>query len=486
MSEPQLRTGLTFDDVILQPRHSAIHPRDARLGTRLTRKITLNIPILSSAMDTVTETEMAIAIAREGGIGIIHKNLPPERQAEQVDQVKRSESGMITRPITLSPKALVAEAMELMRRFRISGVPITEGGRLVGILTNRDLRFNESPNIPVSQLMTCENLITVREGTTLDEAKAMLHRHRIEKLPVVGENGELRGLITVKDIQKKIDYPHANSDEDGRLRVGAAVGVGSAMEDRIHLLAEASADVIVIDTAHGHSVNVIDAVRRAKQLYPEMQVIAGNIATAQAAEALIEAGVDGVKVGIGPGTICTTRVVSGVGVPQITAIGDVASVARKAGVPLIADGGIKYSGDITKALAGGADAVMIGSLFAGTSESPGETILFEGRSYKVYRGMGSLDAMKAGSGDRYSQDGLEESKMVPEGIVSRVAFKGPVKNTVYQLVGGLRSGMGYLGAENLDMLRERAEFVRVTASGLREAHPHDVAIIKEAPNYQIP
>jgi IMP dehydrogenase len=486
MSEPQLRTGLTYDDVILQPRHSAIHPRDAQLGTRLTRKITLNIPILSSAMDTVTEAEMAIALAREGGIGIIHKNLSPERQAEQVDQVKRSESGMITRPITLSPKALVAEAMELMRRYRISGVPITEAGKLVGILTNRDLRFNERTNIPVSELMTRDNLVTVKEGTTLAEAKAILHEHRIEKLPVVDASGELRGLITVKDIQKKIDYPAANSDEDGRLRVGAAVGVGEDLEQRIHLLADSHVDVIVIDTAHGHSANVIDAVKHAKELYPELQVIAGNIATAQAAEALIEAGVDGVKVGIGPGTICTTRVISGVGVPQITAILDVAGVARAAGVPVIADGGIKYSGDITKALAAGADTVMIGSLFAGTGESPGETILYEGRSYKVYRGMGSLDAMKEGSSDRYSQDGVSESKMVPEGIVSRVAFKGPVKNTIYQLVGGLRSGMGYLGSSSLEMLRERAEFVRVTASGLREAHPHDVAIIKEAPNYQIP
>jgi IMP dehydrogenase len=486
MSEPQFRTGLTYDDVILQPRHSAIHPRDAQLVTRLTRNITMNIPILSSAMDTVTEAEMAIAIAREGGIGIIHKNLSPERQAEQVDQVKRSESGMITRPITLSPKALVAEAMELMKRFRISGVPITEGGKLVGILTNRDLRFNESPNIPVSELMTSENLITGHEETTLEEAKAILHQHRIEKLPVVDESGALRGLITVKDIQKKIDYPDTNSDEDGRLRVGAAVGVNQELEDRIHLLANAHVDVIIIDTAHGHSANVIDAVKRSKQLYPDLEVIAGNIATAQAAEALIAAGVDGVKVGIGPGTICTTRVVSGVGVPQITAILDVASVARAAGVPLIADGGIKYSGDITKALAAGADSVMIGSLFAGTGESPGESILYEGRSYKVYRGMGSMDAMKEGSSDRYSQGGVAESKLVPEGIVSRVPFKGPVKSTVYQLVGGLRSGMGYLGADSLEMLRERAEFVRVTASGLREAHPHDVAIIKEAPNYQLP
>jgi len=485
MSEPQFRIGLTYDDVILQPRHSAIHPRQTDLGSRLSRNIRLNIPILSSAMDTVTEAEMAIAMAREGGIGIIHKNLPPQMQAEQVDQVKRSESGMISRPITLPPKALVAEAMELMRRFRISGVPITEGGKLVGILTNRDLRFNESPNIPVSQLMTSENLVTVREGTTLDEAKAMLHQHRIEKLPVVDEDGTLRGLITVKDIQKKIDYPHANSDENGRLRVGAAVGVGEDLKDRVHLLADAHVDVIVIDTAHGHSQNVIDAVRRAKDLHSDLEVIAGNIATAQAARDLIEAGADGVKVGMGPGTICTTRVISGVGVPQITAILDVAEVTREAGATLIADGGIKYSGDITKALAAGADAVMIGSLFAGTDESPGETILYEGRSYKVYRGMGSLDAMKAGSGDRYGQGGLEESKMVPEGIVSRVPFKGPVKNTVFQLCGGLQSGMGYLGAPDLEILRERAEFVRVTSAGHTEAHPHDVTIIKEAPNYQI-
>ncbi|MDP6418846.1 MAG: IMP dehydrogenase [Candidatus Krumholzibacteria bacterium] len=485
MSEAVLPVGLTYDDVILKPAHSAIHPREASLESRLSRNISLNIPMVSSAMDTVTETDMAIAMAREGSLGVIHKNLSPERQAEQVDQVKRSESGMITRPITLSPRALVAEAMELMRRYRISGVPITESGKLVGILTNRDLRFNDSPNTPVSELMTRENLVTVREGTTLDEAKALLHQHRIEKLPVVSEDGELRGLITVKDIQKKIDYPLACTDEKGRLRVGAAIGVGEDLEVRLPLLLQSQVDLLLIDTAHGHSENVIQAVRRAKELAPEMDVVAGNIATAEGAKALIEAGVDGVKVGIGPGTICTTRVVSGIGVPQITAIFDVAAVTREAGIPMIADGGIKYSGDITKALAAGADTVMIGSLFAGTSESPGETILFEGRSYKVYRGMGSLDAMKEGTGDRYRQDGVEESKLVPEGIVSRVPFKGPVRNTVYQLTGGLRSGMGYIGARDLDDLRKKAEFLQVTASGLREAHPHDVTIIKEAPNYQI-
>ena len=485
MSEPQIPIALTFDDVILRPQRSAIHPRQTDIATCFTRDIPLNIPLASAAMDTVTEAAMAIAIAREGGIGVIHKNMSAERQAEQVDMVKRSESGMISNPITLSPKALVAEAQDLMRRFRISGVPITEGGRLVGILTNRDLRFNEQLNIPVSELMTSDGLVTVRVGTTMEEARAKLHEHRIEKLPVVDEAGELKGLITVKDIQKKIDYPSTCSDDNGRLRVAAAVGVGEDLEERIDMLVDAHVDALVVDTAHGHSQNVIDAVRRVKQRYSNQQVVAGNIASAQAARDLIEAGVDAVKVGIGPGSICTTRVISGVGVPQITAIMEVAAVTRGTGVTLIADGGIKYSGDITKALAAGADTVMIGSLLAGTEESPGETVLAEGRSFKVYRGMGSLDAMKDGSADRYFQEGAADSKLVPEGIVGRVPYKGPVHNSIFQLCGGLQSGMGYQGAPNLKALRDGAEFLRVTGAGQRENHPHDVTITKEAPNYSV-
>ena len=485
MSQPQIPLALTFDDVILRPQRSAIHPRQTDIATHFTRKIALNIPLVSAAMDTVTEAAMAIAIAREGGIGVIHKNMSAERQAEQVDMVKRSESGMISNPITLSPKALVAEAQELMRRFRISGVPITEGGKLVGILTNRDLRFNEQVNIPVSKLMTSDNLVTVRVGTTMEEARATLHRHRIEKLPVVDESGELKGLITVKDIQKKIDYPNTCSDVNGRLRVAAAVGVGAELEERLERLAAAHVDAVVVDTAHGHSQNVIDAVKLVKRRYPRQEVVAGNIASAQAARDLIDAGVDAVKVGIGPGSICTTRVISGVGVPQITAILEVAAVTRAAGVPLIADGGIKFSGDITKALAGGADSVMIGGLLAGTEESPGETVLAEGRSFKVYRGMGSMDAMKEGSADRYFQEDTDDSKLVPEGIVGRVPYKGPVHDSIFQLCGGLRSGMGYQGAINLAALRESAEFLRVTGAGQRENHPHDVTIVKEAPNYSV-
>ncbi len=485
MKEPAIPTALTFDDVILRPLRSAIHPRETDLRTRFSRNISLNIPLVSAAMDTVTEANMAIAIAREGGIGVIHKNMPPELQASHVDQVKRSESGMITRPITLPPSARVAEAMELMKRFRISGVPITEGDRLVGILTNRDLRFNKRPEMRVSELMTSDGLVTARVGTTLEEARDILHKHRIEKLPVIGPKGELKGLITVKDIQKKIDYPNTCSDGEGRLRVAAATGVGLELVERLERLVSAKVDAIVIDTAHGHSDNVIEAVRTAKRMYPELDVVAGNIASGAAAKELIEAGVDAVKVGIGPGSICTTRVISGVGVPQITAILEVAAVCRPAGVPLIADGGIKYSGDITKALAAGGDSVMIGSLLAGTEESPGETVLAEGRSYKVYRGMGSIDAMKDGSADRYFQGGMQESKLVPEGIVGRVPYKGRVKGSIYQLCGGLRSGMGYQGSLNLDDLRDNAQFLRVTAAGQRENHPHDITIIKEAPNYQV-
>ncbi len=485
MAAPKIPVALTFDDVILRPRRSSIHPRETNISTRFSRNIPLNIPLLSAAMDTVTEAAMAIAIAREGGIGVIHKNLSVERQAEQVDMVKRSESGMITSPITLSPKALVAEAQELMRRFRISGVPITEGGKLVGILTNRDLRFNDQLNIPVSELMTSEGLVTVRVGTTMEEARAKLHEHRIEKLPVLDANGELKGLITVKDIQKKIDYPNTCSDENGRLRVAAALGVGADLEERLDRLVDAHVDAVVVDTAHGHSQNVIDAVKLVKRRHSGQEVVAGNIASAEAARELIDAGVDAVKVGIGPGSICTTRVISGVGVPQITAIMEVAEVTRAAGVALIADGGVKYSGDITKALAAGADSVMIGGLLAGTEESPGETVLAEGRSFKVYRGMGSLDAMKEGSADRYFQEGAEAAKMVPEGIVGRVPYKGPVHNSIFQLCGGLQSGMGYQGAEDLAALREGAQFLRVTAAGQRENHPHDVTITKEAPNYSV-
>ena len=484
MKDSAIPTALTFDDVILRPQRSVIHPRETDIRTRFSRNIVLNIPVVSAAMDTVTEANMAISIAREGGIGVIHKNMPPELQAVHVDQVKRSESGMISNPITLSPSARVAEAHELMKRFRISGVPVTEGGKLVGILTNRDLRFNQELDIPVSKLMTSENLIAAREGITLEDAQAILHEHRIEKLPVVGPDMELKGLITVKDIQKKIDYPVTCSDENGRLRVAAAVGVNEDLGERLEKLLAAHVDAVVVDTAHGHSQNVVDTVKRVKDMHPETEVVAGNIASAEAARELIEAGADAVKVGIGPGSICTTRVISGVGVPQITAILEVAAVTRPAGVPLIADGGIKYSGDITKALAAGADSIMIGGLLAGTEESPGETILYEGRSYKVYRGMGSLDAMKEGSADRYFQAGQRESKLVPEGIVGRVPYKGPVHNSIFQLCGGLRSGMGYQGAGSLEALRERAQFLRVTASGQRESHPHDVTITKEAPNYQ--
>ncbi|MCP4547410.1 MAG: IMP dehydrogenase [bacterium] len=484
MDPNSIPVALTFDDVILRPRRSALHPRDTDITTRFSRNISLNIPIASAAMDTVTEASMAIAIAREGGIGVIHKNMLPELQAVQVDQVKRSESGMISNPITLPPDAKISEAYELMKRFRISGVPITRKGILVGILTNRDLRFNLTPDMLVSELMTSRNLITARENISLSEARAILHEHRIEKLPVVDDKMTLKGLITVKDIQKKIDYPHTCSDADGRLRVAAAVGVGADLDERLDKLIGAHVDVIVVDTAHGHSQNVIDAVMKIKDKYPTQEVMAGNIATAAAARDLIEAGADALKVGIGPGSICTTRVVSGVGVPQITAIMEVAEVTNGTGVTLIADGGIKYSGDITKALAAGADCIMVGGLLAGTEESPGELVLADGRSFKVYRGMGSVDAMKEGSADRYFQDGAKESKLVPEGIVGRVPYKGQMRNSIFQLCGGLRAGMGYQGAANLAGLKEDAEFMRVTGAGLQENHPHDVTITKEAPNYQ--
>jgi len=479
------REALTFDDVLLVPAESAVLPRDVDVCTHLSRRIPLNIPIVSAAMDTVTEARLAIALAREGGIGILHRNMPLERQAEMVRMVKRSQSGMIVDPITLPPHRPIRDALELMARYHISGIPITQAdGRLVGILTNRDLRFEENLERPIHELMTRENLITVPVGTTLEQAKEILHRHRVEKLLVVDDDYILRGLITVKDIMKQIQYPNACQDELGRLRVGAAVGTGPDLYDRVQALIEAGADVLVIDSAHGHSLGVMDALTRLKHWFPDAEVIAGNVATAEGARALIERGADGVKVGVGPGSICTTRVVSGAGMPQITAICECAAAAEPTGVPIIADGGIKYSGDISKAIAAGAHSVMIGNLFAGTEESPGETILYEGRSFKAYRGMGSLGAMQEGTSDRYFQAGL--SKLVPEGIEGMVPHKGPLADLVYQLVGGLRAGMGYCGCVSIEELRRQARFVRVTAAGLRESHPHDVFITKEAPNYERP
>ncbi len=480
--------ALTFDDVLLLPNRSSVLPKDVDVSTRLTRNIRINIPLVSAAMDTVTEAELAIALARQGGIGIIHKNMSIERQAQEVDKVKRSESGMIVHPITMRPWQRIGEALEIMARYRISGVPVTlEDGTLVGILTNRDLRFETDMNRKIEELMTKENLVTVKEGITLEEAKKLLHKYRIEKLLVVDDNFKLKGLITIKDIEKIRKYPNSCKDELGRLRVGAAVGVSPDTMERVDALVEAGVDVICVDTAHGHSELVLETVRRIKQKYPEKDVIAGNVATPEGAEDLIKAGADAVKVGIGPGSICTTRVVAGVGVPQITAIMWCAKVADRYGVPVIADGGIKYSGDITKALAAGASSVMIGNLFAGTKESPGEIVLYQGRSYKVYRGMGSIDAMKKGSKDRYFREGedyeIDEKKLVPEGIEGRVPYRGPVADMVYQLVGGLKAGMGYCGAANIEELRRKARFVRITNAGLRESHVHDVIITKEAPNY---
>jgi IMP dehydrogenase len=479
--------ALTFDDVLLVPLKSDVLPSEVDVRTRLTRHVELNIPIVSAAMDTVTESSLAIALAREGGIGIIHKNMPLEHQASEVDRVKRSESGMITNPFTLGPDASVAEALELMERYRISGVPITDAsGRLVGILTNRDLRFLERVDIPVKEIMTTDNLITVAEGTTLEDAKRVLHKNRIEKLPVVDSDFRLKGLITVKDIKKKMEYPKASVDDKGRLRVGAAVGVSTDMRERVQALVSAGVDVIAIDSAHGHSRAVVRAVGWVKSEYPDTDLIGGNVVTAEGAEELIQAGADAVKVGVGPGSICTTRVVAGVGVPQITAIMRCRDVCDKDGAGLIADGGIKYSGDIVKAIAAGAHSVMIGSLFAGTEESPGEHVLYEGRSYKVYRAMGSLAAMKQGSRDRYFQENAGPGKLVPEGIEGRVPYRGPLSATVFQLVGGLRAGMGYCGAATVVDLRNRSTFVRITHSGLIESHPHDVTITKEAPNYRPP
>ncbi len=474
--------GLTFDDVLLQPARSGVLPVQTDTRTCLTKHIGINIPIVSSAMDTVTESHLAIALAQQGGIGIVHRNMSLERQAEEVDRVKRSESGMIVDPITIAPEKKISDALELMKRYRISGVPVTSKGKLVGILTNRDLRFENRFDLPISQVMTKDNLITVPVGTTLEEAEKILHRHRVEKLLVVDDQYVLKGLITVKDIQKKMKYPNAAKDPQGRLRVGAAVGSTGDFLERAQELVARKVDAIVVDSAHGHSEGVMEAVRLIKRKLPEIDVIAGNVATFEGARDLISLGADGIKVGIGPGSICTTRVVSGAGVPQITAIAECARATRGSGVPLISDGGIKFSGDISKAIAAGADTVMIGSLFAGTEESPGETILYQGRTFKSYRGMGSMGAMTAGS-DRYPQD--TSGKLVPEGIEGRVPYKGPLADLVYQLVGGLRAGMGYCGCPNIRELQEQASFLRVTSAGLRESHVHDVIITKEAPNYRL-
>ena len=475
--------GLTFDDVVLQPAHSRLAPAEADTTTRLTPKIELKIPIVSSAMDTVTESHMAIALAQQGGIGIIHRNMSIERQAEEVDRVKRSESGMIVDPVTIEPARKISEALELMSRYRISGVPVTSHGRLVGILTNRDLRFETRYDLPISEVMTKDRLITVPVGTTLEEAEKILHKHRIEKLLVVDDAYNLKGLITVKDIQKKLKYPNAAKDPQGRLRVGAAIGSSGDFLERAQELVAKKVDVIAVDSAHGHSQRVMDAVKALKHALPDVEVVAGNVASYEGARDLIALGVDGVKVGIGPGSICTTRVVSGAGVPQITAIADCARATRDGGVPLISDGGVKFSGDITKAIAAGADAVMMGSLFAGTDESPGETILYQGRTFKSYRGMGSMGAMAQGSSDRYSQEA--NGKLVPEGIEGRVPYKGPLSDLVYQLVGGLRAGMGYCGCGTISELQQQANFLRVSVAGLREGHVHDVIITKEAPNYRL-
>jgi IMP dehydrogenase len=475
--------GLTFDDVLLVPAHSELLPSDADTRTRLTRGIPLNIPIVSSAMDTVTESHLAIALAQQGGVGFIHRNMSIEKQAEEVDRVKRSESGMIVDPVTIAPDKKISDALDLMQRYRISGVPVTQDGRLVGILTNRDLRFETRFDLPIADVMTKENLITVPVGTTLEEAETILHKHRVEKLLVVDDNYILKGLITVKDIQKKLKYPNAAKDEQGRLRVGAAIGATGDYMERASELVAKKADVLAIDTAHAHSLRVMEAAKAIKKAMPGIQLIAGNVGTYEGAKALIDLGVDGIKVGIGPGSICTTRIVSGAGVPQITAIAACSRAAREAGVPLIADGGVKFSGDITKAIAAGADVVMIGSLLAGTDESPGETILFQGRTFKTYRGMGSLGAMASGKVDRYGLD--PNQKLVPEGIEGRVASKGPLSDLVYQLVGGLRAGMGYCGCWTLQQLQSEARFVRVSPAGLRESHVHDVIITKEAPNYRV-
>jgi IMP dehydrogenase len=486
LEQEVLPVGLTFDDVLLIPAESSVLPRDIDVSTRLTERITLNIPLVSAAMDTVTESKTAIAMAQEGGLGIVHRNLSVWAQAGEVEKVKKFESGMITDPITVAPDQKISDAQEIMNKYRISGLPVTKNGKLVGILTNRDLRFEKRHDRPVSEVMTKENLVTVKLGVGLDEAKELLHQHRIEKLLVVDDRFELKGLITVKDIEKKIQYPNASKDDRGRLRVGAAVGVGSDWEERVEALVRTGVDLIAVDTAHGHSKNVLDVIGQIRRRYPDLEISGGNVATAEGTTALIEAGVNVVKVGVGPGSICTTRVVSGVGVPQITAIGSCAKAAARHNVPIIADGGIKYSGDITKALAAGAASVMIGSLFAGTEESPGETILYQGRTYKAYRGMGSIGAMGQGSRDRYGQaDVMDSNKLVPEGIEGQVPYKGSLSFNIHQLVGGLRAGMGYLGCKNVTALHNKAKFMQITSASLREGHVHDVFITKEAPNYRV-
>ncbi len=479
--------ALTYDDVLLVPQQSSVLPREADVRTFLTRTIGLNIPLISAAMDTVTESAMAIAMAREGGLGILHKNMSIARQAEEVDRVKRSESGMILDPITVRADQRIRDVIALLNKYKISGIPVVdEEHRLIGIITNRDLRFQPDEDQRVSAVMTRQDLITAPVGTTLEQAKHILMKHKIEKLPVVDRNGTLKGLITFKDIQKKISHPHACKDEHGRLRVGAAVGVTAETPDRVLALVKAGADVIIVDTAHGHSRGVIETVKAIRKRFPRLSIVAGNVATGEATRALISAGVDAVKVGVGPGSICTTRVVAGIGVPQVTAIIECAKIARRAGIPLIADGGIKQTGDIAKALAAGASAVMIGSLFAGVDESPGEKVLYEGRSFKMYRGMGSIEAMKAGSKDRYFQDAEDDlRKLVPEGIEGRVPYKGPLGDTVFQMLGGLRAAMGYCGTATIADLQRKGRFVRMTGAGLRESHPHDIIITKEAPNYHV-
>ena len=478
-----VKMGLTFDDVLLIPAESNVLPADIDLHTRLTRKITLNIPVVSAAMDTVTESRMAIALAREGGLGIIHKNMSIGAQAEQVDMVKRSENGVITNPFFLGPGHTLAEADELMAKYRISGVPICDNGKLIGIITNRDMKFETDMSQLIDNVMTKDNLVTAPEGTTLQEAREILRRHKIEKLPIVDSENHLKGLITIKDIDKAQVYPNSARDEKGRLLVGAAIGVTADVLDRVAALVEAGADVLCLDSAHGHSQNILNCVKRIKSLYPDVQLIAGNVATAEGTRALIEAGADCVKIGIGPGSICTTRVVAGIGVPQITAVYDAARVAAEYDVPIIADGGIKFSGDIAKAIAAGGNVVMLGSLLAGCEESPGDTEVYQGRQFKVYRGMGSLGAMACGSKDRYFQQ--NNKKLVPEGVEGRVPYKGPVADTIYQMMGGLKAGMGYCGCGTIDELRTKAQFTQITAAGLRESHPHDIYITKEAPNYTV-
>ena len=481
--EKFLKEGLTFDDVLLIPAYSNVLPKDIAVNTRLTKDIALNTPLMTSAMDTVTEARMAIAMAREGGIGVIHKNMSIEAQADQVDRVKRSENGVIVNPFFLSPEHTVADANELMGKYKISGVPICRDGKLVGILTNRDMRFLTDFNQEIGTVMTKDNLVTAPVGTTMEQAQEILRRHRIEKLPIIDENGYLKGLITIKDIEKAVKYPLSARDKKGRLLCGAAIGATADVLDRASALVEAQVDALILDSAHGHSQNILNAVSKVKAAFPNVSLIAGNIATASAAEALIDAGADAVKVGIGPGSICTTRVVAGIGVPQITAVYDAACAAAKYGIPVIADGGIKYSGDIVKAIAAGADVVMIGSLVAGCEESPGDTEIYQGRQFKVYRGMGSLGAMAKGSKDRYFQE--DNKKLVPEGVEGRVPYKGNLSETVYQLMGGLRAGMGYCGCGSIPELQKKGQFVRITGAGLKESHPHDITITKEAPNYSI-